>query len=129
MFARGLLVFTFAAPMAFLPFTTSSARAESGVVIQKIKSGKVTEPDWSFPLLPLAPSDSGSNECKGGGSGGGGSGGGSGGGGSGGGSGGGGSGGGSGGGGSGGGSGGGGSGGGSGGGGSGGGSGGGGSGG
>ena len=57
MFARGLLVVTIAAPMALLPFATSSARAESGLVIQKIKSGKVTKPDWSFPLLPLTSSE------------------------------------------------------------------------
>src|SRR5712672_1653288 len=88
MFARGFLLATLAAPLALLPFATSSARAESGLVILKIKSGPVAKPDWSFPLLPLTSSDSDSRECKsggggaGGGSGGGGSGGGSGGGGS-----------------------------------------------
>src|SRR5580704_19036428 len=75
MLARGLLLVTLSAPLALLPFATSSARAENGPVIQKANSNQATKPDyWNFPLLPLTSSGSDSGECKGGGGSGGGSG-------------------------------------------------------
>jgi hypothetical protein len=70
MLARGLLLVTLSAPLAFLPFAVSSARAETGPVISKANSSPVTKSDyWSFPLLPLTSSGPDSGECKGGGGG------------------------------------------------------------